>query len=108
MLPKKERLSRSEFNRFIFSGKKISSPSFQLIHAKSVTFHASVVIPKKVERRAVRRNKLRRQMYDIVRRNKKGGMRGIFIFIARNGIERRSYQEIKNEIEKSIEGATAQ
>jgi ribonuclease P protein component len=88
MLPKKERLSREAFNRFFSAGKRINTTSFQVVYAVNPNFHASVVVSKKIARLAVERNRIRRQIYDMVRRYKKEHMElhGVYIFIVQKGI----------------------
>jgi len=103
MLPKKERLSREEFNRFFSVGKRFSAPSLQVVYVSNPTFHASVVVPKKVAKRAVVRNKIRRRIYDIVRRHKSVlENRGVFIFFTKTGIERKSYAQLKEDVESVL------
>jgi len=100
MLPKKKRLSRQEFNRFFSVGKRFHSPSFQVVYAPYETFHASIVVPKKVARLAVGRNKVRRRMYAILRHCMvTEGYRGVFIFVTKPGIEKKSYALLKTEVE---------
>jgi ribonuclease P protein component len=66
MLAKKERLTRNEFDRFFSSGKRHHSPFFQLIVAPSDAFHGAAVVGKKVAKRAVDRNRIRRQLYGVL------------------------------------------
>ena len=67
MLPQKERLSRELFNRSFSVGKRIHLPYLQLIvDSTSSSFHGSVVVSKKVYKKATDRNKLRRQLYAIM------------------------------------------
>jgi len=99
MLPKKERLSRKEFNRFFSVGKRFHSPSLQVVYAPHDTFHASVVVSKKIARLAVKRNKIRRRIYDIVRRYKmERGNPGVFIFVTKPGVVKQSYALLKEEL----------
>ena len=99
MLAKKERLTREEFNRFFVSGKRFHSGMMQLVHAPHNSFHASVVVSKKVERRAVKRNKLRRQVYDIVRRAKTHeGLTGVYIIMLKPAAAQLSFQELKEHL----------
>lgn len=68
MLPKKERLTKVAFDRSFSLGKRYHSPHFQLIVTSSTQFHGAVVVGKKVYKRAVDRNRLRRQLYATVYR----------------------------------------
>jgi ribonuclease P protein component len=99
MLRKKERLSREAFNRFFSVGKRYHSPSLQLIYSPHDTFHASVVVSKKVARSAVKRNKIRRRIYDIVRNYKQSNNEtGVFIIITKPNVATYSYAVLKEEV----------
>lgn len=63
MLSKKERLPRAQFDRAFSVGKRVHASSLQVIVAPSDSFHGSVVVGKKVFKKAVDRNKLRRVLY---------------------------------------------
>ncbi|MFZ2253149.1 MAG: ribonuclease P protein component [Minisyncoccia bacterium] len=99
MLPKKERLSRLEFNRFFSVGKRQHSPLFQIVFAPHETLHASVVVSKKIAKRAVVRNKIRRRIYDIVRNyHSEERMCGVFIFVVKPGVVTTPYAALKSEV----------
>lgn len=103
MLRKKERLSREEFNRFFSVGRRYHSPLFQLIYAPCDAFHASVVVPKKVIKLAVGRNKLRRRAYDTLRHIKsEKGVVGVFIFIAKPPAAQASFDDIKATVKMLV------
>ncbi len=104
MLPKKERLSRNAFNRFFSAGKRFHSSSFQIVYAEYPTLHVSVVIPKKVEKSAVKRNKIRRRTYDIVRNyRQEKGVQGVFIFLAKPSLASVDYETMRHEVRAEIE-----
>lgn len=66
MLPSKKRLSRSGFVQFLVSpSKSVFNPLGTLKYKEDTTPKASIVISSKTEKRAVYRNKLRRQLYTI-------------------------------------------
>lgn len=99
MLPKKERLSRVEFNRFFAEGKRYHTPLFTLMYVPHTELHVSVVASKKVSPKAVVRNKIRRRIYAIVRgyRTEKE-TRGVFIFLAKAINETTSYEVLSHEV----------
>lgn len=68
MLPKSRRLNlkNSEAQSIFRQGKKLQSPSFKYFFRKADEFRAAVVIPKKHIRLAVKRNLLKRQVYQIL------------------------------------------
>jgi len=63
MLPKTERLSRTDFQSIYANGRRTHSPVGTVIFKSGPTFHGAVVVSKKVGKQAVLRNKLRRQVY---------------------------------------------
>jgi ribonuclease P protein component len=65
MLKKKERLTRKEFDRSFSIGKRLHGSFVQLIFSPSESFHCSVVVGKKVSKKAVERNRLRRRVYAV-------------------------------------------
>jgi ribonuclease P protein component len=102
MLSRKNRLSRKEFSRFFSVGRRIQSKSFQLVYERHDSFHASVVVSKKIAAHAVDRNKIRRRMYDIVRHCKNDEVRGVFIFIVKQGAVTATHASLKEEIQSKI------
>ncbi len=105
MLAKKERLNREDFNRFFASGKRYHSANFQLIHSSFERFHGSVVVGRKVFKSAVRRNRLRRQVYGILYRTKaKGVQTGIYIIIAKPSAGTVSKANLAPELETLLAG----
>ncbi len=69
MLPKRQRLSTASFKEVFKVGRRLHTPHFQVVYLKSADFHASVVVGKKVAKTAVRRNRLRRQVYGVLSRS---------------------------------------
>lgn len=66
-LSKKNRLSTALFNWVFSSRNKKHSPYFQIINKPSPTKRFGVVVGKKVFKKAVDRNKMRRRLYEIIR-----------------------------------------
>ncbi len=84
MFKKKERLTRNEFDRSFSNGKRIHTPELQLIYDKTTDFHGSAVVGKKVFKKAVDRNRLRRQVYGALYRfHKKNNLSGTYIIVAK-------------------------
>lgn len=63
MLPKQNRPSHSEFDACFKGGKRYHSDYFQVIHCPASEFQVGVVVGKKVYKKAVDRNQLRRRVY---------------------------------------------
>lgn len=106
MLPKKERLSRVEFNRFFSVGKRLHTPLVQVVYVQYDKLHVSVVVPKKIAKLAVTRNKIRRRIYDIVRHYREAEqVTGVFIFLGKKGIQTATYQWLQHEVHVAIKDA---
>jgi ribonuclease P protein component len=87
MLKKKERLTRKEFDRSFSVGKRLHSPYLQLIYEESALPHGSVVVGKKVAKKAVDRNRLRRRIYGVLYEFQKKEPRPLtIILIAKPGL----------------------
>jgi len=103
MLAKKERLSKSDFSRFFSSGKRLHSPLFTLIFSPHKTSHGSVVVSKKVARRAVDRNRMRRRIYDMLRGHLRGGApAGVYILLVKKAALSATYDELKEALDDLI------
>jgi ribonuclease P protein component len=87
MLKKTERLTRKEFDQFFSTGKRLHSPYLQLIYAPHDTFHGSVVVGKKVAKKAIDRNTLRRRLYaQVYNELRLCTPKGVYILVAKAGL----------------------
>lgn len=103
MLNKKERLSKKEFDRFFVSGKRLHSPLFTIVYSQSPTFHAAVVVGKKVYKHAVDRNRLRRRLYSILYHlSRDQGLKGVYIVLSKPAAAKATFTDLKAETEKVI------
>ena len=99
MLRKKQRLTKEQFDEFFRSGKRFHSPLFQLIHSKAEAFNGAVVVGKKVHKRAVDRNRLRRRVYNILYRLfKDQNLKGVYIIIAKPPATGSSFAELRDAV----------
>lgn len=84
MLSKKNRLTRSQFDEYFKRGKRFHSPHLQLIYTPAEQFSGAAVVGKKVFKKAVDRNTMRRRLYGVLyREGHQRGRTGIFILIAK-------------------------
>jgi ribonuclease P protein component len=102
LLPKKFKLSGFLVSQIIKKGKHWGSPFFTLRYFPLENSLFSVVVPVKVDKRAVVRNRIKRQIYEILRLNlnKFKPKLGIVILVKKE-ILGKSYREIEKEILKS-------
>ena len=100
MLKKKERLTRGQFDECFKKGKKIRGYHLDLSYTPSTNFHGAVVVGKRVYKRAVDRNKLRRQIYNLVYNLKKNNdIKGVFIILTKPPVSTLKYADLKNEVQ---------
>ncbi len=110
MLPKKQKLTKSDFSALKKRGKTLHSLHFTLtaydtIKTKNNKF--SFVVSKKVSKKSVVRNKLKRIGYDTIRslvsRIKE---KSVFcVFFLKNGAEKTSPSQLSNEISELLKKA---
>lgn len=79
MLKKSERVTRSDFGTFFKKGKRLHSEYATVVVSPFPHFHASVVVSKKVSKRAVDRNTYRRRVYAQLYTLKKQEYKGVVI-----------------------------
>jgi len=104
MLAKKDRLSREDFAAYFKSGKRYHSPVATLIVSPCDEFHGSVVVSKKVSKKAPVRNTLRRrayaQLYSVLKKQNKTG---VYILLLKPKIVTLSRKLQHTELKKIIE-----
>lgn len=66
MLPKRARLTVAAFNQFFKRGRRLHGTYLTVVYTPHQAFAGSVVVGKKVYKRAVDRNRLRRQLYPVL------------------------------------------
>lgn len=101
MLKSSNRIKQKEFQVFFKSGKSIHAPLFTLVYGvqtqKTLILQpkCSVVVPKTVAKKAVDRNKIRRRVYGILRKNQKTlKNKGFYIFLTKKPIITASFVDI--------------
>lgn len=103
MLKKKERLTKKEFDRFFSLGRRYHSPAFSLIYSPTPEFHGAVVVGKKVYKKAVDRNRLRRQLYNIIyRASQEKNLKGVYIVLSKPPAKEASFSELRDVLEAVI------
>jgi ribonuclease P protein component len=103
MLQKKERLTKKEFDRFFSSGRRYHSIFFTLVYSQDNDFHAAVVVGKKIYKKAVDRNRLRRRLYHIVYRlSRAKDMRGVYIILTKPAAKEAEFSDLRLAVEKTI------
>jgi ribonuclease P protein component len=82
MLKKSQRLTRAAFVDCFSKGKRIHAPFTTSIISPAETFSCAVVVGKKVAKKAVTRNALRRGAYGVIERLLADRhVQGVYIFV---------------------------
>ncbi len=97
MIPKKKRVTKDVFLSLMKDGKVISSPLFSLRFMAYGGPRYACVVPKGVEKRAVKRNSLRRKGYNVLRTLSLPPITAIFFF--KNEASKATTQDIKNDMD---------
>ncbi|MGB3922012.1 MAG: ribonuclease P protein component [Minisyncoccia bacterium] len=98
MLPRNRRISRELFEVILKFGKKVDSKYFFLRTAPSKTARLAVSVSKKISKKAVVRNKIRRRTYSVVRELLPALPKKLFLLIAKPGTDKLRGEELKNEL----------
>ena len=102
MISKEQRLDRGVFMEVLKRGRKVHTATYSLYYMPAPTFRAAVVVSKKIARRAVVRNHIRRRTYTALRSLEIS--QGYFLVLMKApGIECSFF-----ELVQSLEVATAQ
>ncbi len=105
MIAKKYRVPKELIPRILKNGDSFKSQFFIVRKEENEVNYDRfrVIISRKVESKAVRRNKLRRQVYEAIRLKLKDTSQGTdFILIPKSHITKKSYTEIEEDIAKNI------
>lgn len=107
MLKKKERLTKKEFDRSFSLGKRKHTPYVQIIHHPSPTFHGAAVVGKKVYKKAVHRNRLRRQMYGtLYRYHQKNSIPGTVILVAKPAVKEIPQKKVSQVVGEALDSVS--
>lgn len=81
-------------------GKKINSPLFGLVYLKSEESKFGWIVSKKIAKKAVDRNKIRRRLAEVIRNNWIDGYK--ILILTRTEILNSTLKEIENEWQKLV------
>ncbi|PCI20468.1 ribonuclease P protein component [Candidatus Wolfebacteria bacterium] len=103
MRSKQNKISRQHFDELLRSGRSLHSPHVKLVYilnASDVTHNKySFIISKKVAKKAVQRNKLKRRGYYIISKNKAyiKAQSVLFLFFKKGALDI-TFKELEDEI----------
>lgn len=109
MLPKENRLrKKKDFERVFRQGKGFKERflALKIIENKRVESRIGFVVSKKYSKKAVLRNKFKRQLREQIRKRLKGIKGGYdVVILARGGLEKKGFQEMDEVVEKLLSKA---
>lgn len=105
MLPKKNKLNSFFFKIFSRKGQVVHTPLFslRLIKHKYNNFRASVIVSKKIARKATERNLLKRRFFSVISQNKDLFKKDTsYVFMLKKDSVDAEFQEIKKSIQSIV------
>jgi len=102
MFAKTERLDKHSFDRFFRIGKRYQSQNFTLVQLPFTGVRVAVVVGKKVFKKAVLRNQLRRRIYSIMR-NLVRDKSGVYIVLTKPGAAAIETASLSDELSELVE-----
>lgn len=103
MLPKSNRVTNTEFKTYSPSHQRLHTAHMSLAYsAAPEVFKAVVTVSKKVCKEAVRRNELRRTLYDVLANNKPVLKNGIYMVRLKNNANTASKKQLREELQHLI------
>lgn len=101
MIHKSQRIRRSDFAQLLYRPHTASSPLFLCRWKKEQQkeSHFAVVVSQQISKKAVDRNRLRRQLYEAIRTNiQRIPLSLNIIIIAKKSAKDHSYQKLESEL----------
>lgn len=103
MLKKSERLDRTSFTSYFKKGKKTNGTYTTIVFCPAPTFQASVVVGKKVSKKAVTRNSFRRRLYGILESYRQQlKLVGVYIIIAKPEISKLTKRAFSTNLAEEV------
>lgn len=103
MLQKAARLTKKQFDEYFKTGKRWHFPHATIVYTPYSTFHGSVVVGKKLTKKAVLRNTLRRRVYATLQQaHKTTGTTGVFIVLLKPSYVTLPRKAANEEIKQNI------
>jgi len=102
MLPKKNRLKKKKDFERVFKGGKSFKKGFLILRFKENDLKINrfgFVVSKKISKKAVKRNQIKRRLREVVRSNIDFYKKGFdLVYISLPGLEKQNFQKIKDTI----------
>ncbi|MBU4479844.1 ribonuclease P protein component [Patescibacteria group bacterium] len=110
MLPKKQKVNKKLFDEVFKTGKSYHSDFLFLkllkLEDPKEKSHFAVVVSKKISKKAVERNLIKRRIFAVLKENKDQIKTGFaVVFFVKKGTEKMSFEEYKKETINLLEKA---
>lgn len=103
MLKKTERLNRAAFSSYFASGSRVHGKYITIITAPADSLLSSVVVGKKVSKKAPTRNSIKRRVYAQVEvLAKKAGYVGVLIIVTKPELARLSRKDFQVAVQEEL------
>jgi ribonuclease P protein component len=105
MLSKKSRIPRKLFPELLLNSKYTNSSAFSLRFVIPVSMketRVGVSVSKKISKSAVVRNRVRRRAYTALAAIISNLPSGLFLFVAKSGVEKLRGEKLKDELKKLL------
>jgi ribonuclease P protein component len=102
MLKRSQRIQRADFATFFKQGRRFHSDHATVVFTPYPTFHASVVVSKKVSKSAVTRNTFRRRVYAKLAAQSTQKQTGVFVVVLKPSFATLTKKESHEEISRLI------
>lgn len=103
MLPRKNRLRHQEFKGVAYTNRREHSTHLILAYSETAhDFKAVVIIGKKVFKKAVDRNQVRRGLYGVLAQNKAALQRGVYIVRVKSSAQYTNSTELQQELQQLL------
>jgi ribonuclease P protein component len=102
MLKRAQRVKRVVFTDFFKKGKRVHSEYLTVVYTPFPTFHGSVVVSKKVSKKAVERNRIRRRIYHTLANHAPSSQTGVFIVVVKPPYINLTRKQAKSEVEALV------
>jgi len=97
MLKKTKRLTTNEFQKVFQEGKRVSSPLFLVSYLETKKEGVGISIPKKIYKKAVDRNMIKRLIFNFLKNTKYQPSLGIVI-VVRKKLDNMTHKETCDEL----------
>jgi len=106
MISKKYKLRQNDFKKYLVKTKVLSGQHLHIrfLKTKLPEAHFSVVVPKKIAKTSVLRNKIKRRVYSVISKQIKKFPQGLLcVVFLRKGSPTLSFKNLQEELQALLE-----